>query len=44
MVGFPVVSFLAQDDAKRKYVKEFKAFVPKDQIGFREYLNNAVSN
>ena len=40
MVGYPVVAFLAPEDAKKRYAEEYNAFVPRDKPDLEEYLAN----
>ena len=37
-VGYPVVSFLAEEKYKKSFSGKFSAFVPEDEDTFREYL------
>lgn len=42
MVGYPVVSFMACEEYKERFHKEFQAFVPKDREDFANYIYDLV--
>jgi phosphoserine phosphatase len=41
IVGYPVVPFLAPDDEKERFAREYKAFVPEDEADLLRYLRYA---
>jgi phosphoserine phosphatase len=41
IVGYPVVPFLAPDEAKERYAREYNAFVPEDEADLLRYLRYA---
>lgn len=41
IVGYPIVPFLAPNDAKERYAREYNAFVPEDEADLLRYLRYA---
>lgn len=41
IVGYPIVPFLAPDEAKERYAREYNAFVPEDEADLLRYLRYA---
>ena len=41
IVGYPVVAFLAPEELKERYAREYGAFVPKDEKDLANYLRRA---
>jgi phosphoserine phosphatase len=41
IVGYPIVPFLAPDEAKERYAREYGAFVPEDEADLLRYLHHA---
>jgi phosphoserine phosphatase len=41
IVGYPVVPFLAPDEAKERFARDYKAFVPEDEADLLRYLRYA---
>jgi len=41
IVGYPIVPFLAPDEAKERYSREYNAFVPEDEADLLRYLRYA---
>jgi phosphoserine phosphatase len=39
MVRYPIVSLIASDEVKRKFAREYKAFVPENMQDLERYLN-----
>jgi phosphoserine phosphatase len=41
IVGYPVVPFLAPEEAKERFARDYKAFVPEDEADLLHYLRYA---
>ena len=40
LVGYPIVSYLTAEALKKRFVLEYKAFVPKDEAELTSYLKS----